>query len=179
MSNNLPILYSFVRCPYAMRVRLAMLEARINCIMREVDIKNKPKDRSATNIPKRTVPVLLLTSGKIIDESLDIIHYALNKDKHLSIQNCPEKEQLSIKALIDSNDIEFVKLLRPYKYPERYPDLSQAACKQEIQDKFLNKYEQMLKDKPFLFGLKSIADIAIFPFIRQFFLVDRSRMVLC
>lgn len=173
MSSNLPILYSFIRCPYAIRARTALFEAGINCVIREVDLKNKPIDMLKVS-PKGTVPILLLENGKVIEESLDIIYYALDQDKSLSIMNHSQEEQRQIKTLIAANDTEFVKLLRLYKYPERYPDDSKESCKQQIQDQFLDKYEEMLKDNMFLFGNRSIADIAIFPFIRQLALVDEE-----
>lgn len=173
MSSNLPILYSFIRCPYAIRARIALFETGINCIIREVDLKHKPTDMLKVS-PKGTVPILLLENGKVIEESLDIIYYALDQNKSLSINNHSQEEQRQIKTLITSNDTEFVKLLKPYKYPARYPDNSKESCKQQIQDQFLNKYEEMLKDDLFLCGCRSIADIAIFPFIRQLALVDEE-----
>jgi len=173
MSNNVPVLYSFLRCPYAMRARIALLEAKVNCLIREVDLKNKPSDMLKIS-PKGTVPVLLLDNGRMIEESLEIIYYALDKHDSLDIQKRPQKEQEQIKALINKNDTEFVKLLRPYKYSEKYPDYSPESCKQEIQDKFLDKYEEMLEGNLFLLRLKSITDIAILPFIRQFAMVDQE-----
>lgn len=170
ISNKCPILYSFIRCPYAIRARTALFEAGINCIVREVDLKNKPTDMLKVS-PKGTVPILLLENGNVIEESLDIIYYA-SQDKSFSIANHSREEQRQIETLITANDTEFIKLLRPYKYPARYPDDSKEACKQQIQDQFLDKYEEMLKDNLFLFGCRSIADIAIFPFIRQLALVD-------
>ena len=156
-----------------MRARIALLEAKVNCLIREVDLKNKPSDMLKIS-SKGTVPVLLLDNGRVIEESLEIIYYALDKHDSLDIQKRPQKEQEQIKALINKNDTEFVKLLRPYKYPEKYPDYSPESCKQEIQDKFLDKYEEMLKGNLFLLGLKSITDIAILPFIRQFAMVDQE-----
>ena len=173
MPDNLPILYSFIRCPYAMRARMALLEAKINCIIREVDLKDKPSDMLKIS-PKGTVPVLLLDDGTVIEESLEIVYYALDKDNSLDIKKRSRKEQQEIKTIITANDTEFVKLLKAYKYPGKYPDYSPEFCKQAIQERFLNKYEEMLKDSLFLFGTISIADIAILPFIRQFAIVDQE-----
>ena len=172
-SDNLPILYSFVRCPYAMRARMALLEAKINCVLREVKLKNKPASMLEIS-PKGTVPVLFLKTGKVIDESLDIVNYALEQNELFNVQKYTKQKQEEIKELITNNDTEFVKLLRPYKYPERYPEHSQEDCKKQIQLEFLDKYEKMLNDNQFLFGLKSRADIAILPFIRQFAIVDQE-----
>lgn len=172
-SDNLPILYSFVRCPYAMRARMALLEAGINCVLREVDLKNKPASMLEIS-PKGTVPVLLLKTGEVIEESLDIVNYALEQNELFNIQKYNKQKQAELQELITNNDTKFVKLLRPYKYPERYPEHSQETCKKQIQVEFLDKYEKMLDNNQFLLGLKSIADIAILPFIRQFAIVDQE-----
>ena len=172
MKDTIPILYSFVRCPYAMRARMALLECRINCIVREVDLRNKPSSMLEIS-PKGTVPVLILKT-RVIDQSLDIVNYALEQNDPFNIQKYTQEKQKEIQELIANNDIEFTKLLRIYKYPERYPEDSQELCKHQIETKFLNKYEKMLDGNLFLFGLKSIADITILPFIRQFSIVDQD-----
>ncbi|MCF8493784.1 MAG: glutathione S-transferase N-terminal domain-containing protein [Rickettsiaceae bacterium] len=172
MKDTIPILYSFVRCPYAMRAIMALLECRINCIVREVDLRNKPSSMLEIS-PKGTVPVLILKT-RVIDQSLDIVNYALEQNDPFNIQKYTQEKQKEIQELIANNDIEFTKLLRIYKYPERYPEDSQELCKHQIETKFLNKYEKMLDSNLFLFGLKSIADITILPFIRQFAIVDQD-----
>ena len=171
MLDNLSILYSFVRCPYAIRARMALVECGINCILREVDLKNKPSSMLEIS-PKGTVPVLLLPDAKIIEESMGIIYYATQNNSLLKIEQYSQEKQLCINTLIANNDTEFVKLVRYYKYPDRYPDESQDRCKEEIQSKFLDLYEQMLQNQQFLLGEKSIADIAIMPMVRQFALVN-------
>ena len=173
MKDTIPILYSFVRCPYAMRARMGLLECKINCIVREVDLRNKPSSMLEMS-PKGTVPVLVLKTGQVIDQSLDIINYALEQNEQFNIQNYTLAKRKDIQELITNNDIEFTKLLRIYKYPERYPDDSQKLSRRQIETQFLDKYEKMLEGKLYLFGLKSIADIAILPFIRQFAIVDQD-----
>lgn len=160
--NELPILYSFVRCPYAMRARYALVKKRINSILREVDLKNKPRELLEIS-PKGTVPVLLLQDGNVIEESMDIVNFASNKGKI-------EKGDLE---MIRANDREFVRLLKIYKYPDRYPDESKNEALQEIITNFFDKYEDILSKQNFLCGDKmTITDIAIFPFVRQFSKVD-------
>ena len=173
MKDTIPILYSFVRFPYAMRARMGLLECQINCIVREVDLRNKPSSMLEIS-PKGTVPVLVLKNGQVIDQSLDIVNYALEQNDRFNIQKYTKEKQKEIQELIANNDIEFTKLLRTYKYPERYPEDSQELCKHQIETKFLDKYEKMLDGNQFLFGLKSIADITILPFIRQFAIVDQD-----
>lgn len=172
MKDTIPILYSFVRCPYAMRARMGLLESKINCIIREVDLKNKPSSMLEIS-PKGTVPILILKT-RVIDQSLDIVNYALEQNDPFNIQKYTKEKQKEIQELIANNDIEFTKLLRTYKYPERYPEDSQELCKHQIETKFLDKYEKMLDGNLFLFRLKSIADITILPFIRQFAIVDQD-----
>jgi len=105
MKDTIPILYSFVRCPYAMRARMALLECRINCIVREVDLRNKPSSMLEIS-PKGTVPVLILKT-RVIDQSLDIVNYALEQNDPFNIQKYTQEKQKEIQELIANNDIEF------------------------------------------------------------------------
>ncbi|MDC0865226.1 glutathione S-transferase N-terminal domain-containing protein [Rickettsiaceae bacterium] len=169
MTKPLPILYSFRRCPYAMRARMALYYSSIDYTLREVDLKNKPQELIDIS-PKATVPVLHLQNGNVIDESLDIIYYALsyNDPENLNVETSEARQMIS------ENDIEFTSLLRKYKYFERYPEKSQESYCIEIENLFLYKYEKMLEKKEFLLGKKSVVDIAILPFIRQFAFVDKE-----
>jgi glutathione S-transferase len=163
-------LYSFRRCPYAMRARLALYYSNIQCVIREVDLKNKPASLIAIS-PKGTVPVLQLPEERVIEESLDIMHYALE-------QHDPEQLSLSYnpsaKFIISDNDNKFVKLLHRYKYFDKYPEQTQVQYRVQAEELFLIKYEIMLQNNQFLLGKKSLADLAILPFIRQFALVDED-----
>jgi glutathione S-transferase len=156
-----------------MRARMALIESGIDYILREVNLKDKPPHLLEIS-PKGTVPVLLFPDGKVIEESLDIIFYATQDHDLLNIDQYDAGKQLQIKALIHNNDTGFIKLVNPYKYPDRFPDQSPDLCRQEIEGKFLAKYESMLSNSPFLFGKKSLADIAILPFVRQFAKVDEE-----
>ncbi|MEI8295085.1 MAG: glutathione S-transferase [Alphaproteobacteria bacterium] len=159
MTETLPILYSFRRCPYAMRARLALYTAKISHEHREVDLKHKPPQMLAIS-PKGTVPVLQLADTTVLEQSLDIMKWAL-KDHHLS-----EKDA----QLITENDTTFKHALDRYKYPGRYPDETGANYR-EFCRVFLDKLEALLN--PFLTGTTvTILDMAIFPFIRQFAQVD-------
>ncbi|MDP5110030.1 MAG: glutathione S-transferase N-terminal domain-containing protein [Rickettsiaceae bacterium] len=173
MNEKLPILYSFRRCPYAMRARMALYYSGINCQLREVSLKNKPSALIDIS-PKATVPVMQLPCGTIIDESLDIIYYAINQNDPEGIDNFSANLRAQINELIASNDSLFASLLHKYKYFEKYPEGSQKAYRKQIEEGFLEKYEQMLERSEYLFGQKSIADIAILPFIRQFAFVDKE-----
>ncbi|HJK86260.1 MAG TPA: glutathione S-transferase N-terminal domain-containing protein [Candidatus Megaira endosymbiont of Nemacystus decipiens] len=171
VNSALPILYSFRRCPYAMRARMVLHYSKISYSLREVDLKNKPS--SLLNLsPKGTVPVLVLHENKIIDESLDIMKYALSKHDPENIQ--PHVQQQKINELIADNDLHFVNLLKKYKYPQRYEGVNTREIRNKIEEDFLSKYELMLQKTNYLLGSKTIADYALLPFIRQFAYVDKE-----
>ena len=168
--NSVPILYSFRRCPYAMRARMALWISGTQVQLREVALKAKPSALIAAS-PKGTVPVLQLASGEVIDESREIMTWALT-------QNDPEhwlgstQQQTAAATLIDANDGPFKGHLDRYKYPARFAGqpTDSARAQGEV---FLQTLERCLGSQPFLLGgHRSLADIAIFPFVRQFSLVD-------
>lgn len=162
--QELAILYSFRRCPYAMRARFSLVQAGIKCELREVNLRDKPAELIELS-PKATVPVLQLSNGKVIDESMDIIKHALNIDII-----SPED-----KSLIAKNDGEFADILRRYKYQERYPEKSREEYREDAEIKFFNNFEAILTENDYLNGAEiGISDIAIFPFIRQFAGVDEE-----
>ncbi|MBT5186864.1 MAG: glutathione S-transferase [Kordiimonadaceae bacterium] len=164
-----PILYSFRRCPYAMRARLVLFACQITCELREVVLRDKPKEM-LTISPKATVPVLQLSDDTIIDESRDIITWAIE-------QNDPNDWQQYINEmndLIDINDQQFKTHLDKYKYSSHHPDLSKEEHR-ENGDFFLKLLNQRLKQQKFLSSDKqTVTDLGIFPFIRQFAFVDKE-----
>lgn len=178
----LPVLYSFRRCPYAMRARLALAASGQRCELREVVLRNKPAEMLQAS-PKGTVPVLVLPDGPVIEQSLDIMLWALEQgdpSAWLSPQSGSLEEML---ALITLCDTEFKPCLDRYKYPDRYADVS--ATQQRGRGAFwLQTLESRLhtcpaesqaSEIPGLFGdRESLADAAIMPFVRQFAQVDRA-----
>jgi glutathione S-transferase len=168
---NYPILYSFRRCPYAMRARLAIVQAQQTVELREVVLRDKPPSMLEIS-PKGTVPVLQLPDETIIDESYDVMIWALT-------QNDPDNWLRSVEhpthtALLEENDGSFKKNLDKYKYANRHPELTeeQHRANGEV---FLLKLEDLLKQNSFLTDqAPSITDAAIFPFIRQFTRVDQE-----
>jgi len=162
-----PILYSFRRCPYAMRARLAIKSSQQTVELREIVLKNKPAFM-LTYSPKGTVPVLVLQQEKVLEESLDIMLWALElKDPEHCLPNSQEQRNEML-ALIRENDTDFKFNLDRYKYADRYPEHSEAFYRQQGEN-FLKGLEQRLIENNFLFGERfSFADMAIFPFIRQF-----------
>ena len=166
MNSALPLLYSFRRCPYAIRARMALAVSGISYERIEVDLKNKPAALFAIS-PKGTVPVLQLADGRVIDESLDIMLYALSVNDTEHWLPAAGELQLQTDALIESNDKIFKPLLDRFKYHTKHVELSQDEH-QANGDVILSDLENRLSQNSFLLGMKpSLADIALFPFIRQ------------
>ncbi len=173
MTVSLPCLYSFRRCPYAMRARLGLLFAEQKVELREIELKNKPEQMLAIS-PKGTVPVLELRDGsqqQVIEESREIVEWALQQnDPHGLL----DTDLAGANALIDQNDNEFKHWLDRYKYADRHPELSKLEYRQQG-EVFLQVLERLLAEHTYLLGERiSIADIAIMPFVRQFAHVDRE-----
>ncbi len=172
-TNSLAILYSFRRCPYAMRARMAICAAGIKVQTIEVSLKNKPQSLIDCS-PKATVPVVVTSNGKVIEESRDIMLWALQQsdpDNWLLQNDGLTQEQMT--QLVDSCDTEFKPLLDRYKYFDRHPEHSQAKYRQQA-EVFLQQLDSRLSTQAFLMDANMrFADVAIFPFIRQFAAVDK------
>ncbi|MEZ5897240.1 MAG: glutathione S-transferase [Parvularculaceae bacterium] len=162
------MLYTFRRCPYAMRARMAITASRVEVEQREVDLKAKPAAMLEAS-PKGTVPVLICKDGTVIDESLDIMLHVLRRhDSEGWLSRAPLDDQL---ALIACNDGPFKDNLDRYKYASRFEGEDSLFHRAEGV-KFLETLNDRLGDG-YLFGSKSaLADIAIFPFVRQFRIAD-------
>lgn len=160
-----PVLYSFRRCPYAMRARMALWVAGVTVGLREVKLAAKPPALLAAS-PKGTVPVLVLAEGTVIDHSLDIMRWAL-------LQNDPEGWLAGEDAaLIAVNDGPFKHHLDRAKYPERYEE-EDGTDHRAAAVALLAPLEARLAEAPCLCGeRRSLTDIALFPFIRQFAAID-------
>jgi len=168
-----PVLYSYRRCPYAMRARMALKYAGIAVDVHEITLSAKPSELLAVS-PKGTVPVLVLqdqTTSKqqVLEQSLDIMHWALQQqdvDGWLTVD-----KQLA-QQLIAENDTSFKQSLDKYKYAIRFPEQSSLTYRAQAEE-FLHKLESQLSQSTFLLSDQlSVADIAIFPFVRQFSGVD-------
>ena len=189
MNSTLPILYTFRRCPYAIRARLALAYSGQPFVWREVVLKDKPAELLRIS-SKATVPVLQLPNGRVIDESRDIMLWALRQqdrqqwlgtrlDAALEDGQSERNDRDSkggsfeaISALIDRNDNGFKTNLDRYKYADRYPKYP-ASYYRAAAEKFVQQLEQCLAKNGHLMGdRQTLADAAIFPFIRQFAGVD-------
>ena len=167
------ILYSFRRCPYAMRARMALDQSGQVCRLREVDFKNKPVHMVEIS-PKATVPVLVLDSGEVVDESLDIMLWTLGRhdsESWLSPGNGSLDDMLE---LIEEADGPFKTHLDRFKYHTHYDGVNRNEERDQAV-KFLSGLDARIARNGQLFGPEpALADIAIFPFVRQFANVERS-----
>lgn len=161
------ILYSFRRCPYAMRARMALRYAGCPVQICEVSLKAKPADMLALS-PKGTVPVLSV-DGEVLEESLQIMHWALARHdpQNWALRDDPNAAQQTTQ-LIERNDTLFKQQLNHYKYAERYPEQSRETYR-ALAEAVLLDLEQRLERQAYLVAAHpSIADVALMPFVRQF-----------
>ena len=167
------VLYSFRRCPYAMRARLALLASGVAYEHREVALKAKPAEMLAVS-PKGTVPVLCLATGEVLEQSLDIMWWALKQsDPHGWLPPTPE-------ALSDAQDMvatldgAFKANLDRYKYPQRF-DLVDGVCHRDEAAAWLLTLDARLQSQAFLSGQRwGWLDACVGPFVRQFARTDRA-----
>jgi len=164
-----PILYSFIRCPYAMRARMALKLTNTKCEIREVRLNNKPK-QMIDKSPKGTVPVLVLQK-EVIDESNDIIEWALSSNN--IFDGNIDYDQIDLtNNLIELFDSKFKYNLDRYKYATRYENIDKDKHKMECLDILIN-LENVISNKEWILGSKiNKLDISILPFIRQFRIAD-------
>lgn len=171
---QLPILYSFRRCPYAMRARLALHYANVQVEHREVLLRDKPLALLNASA-KGTVPVLILDDGRVLDQSLDIMRWALRQHDPEDWQGKrhTKTQRQWAEALIAENDGAFKSAIDRYKYCDRFPDAPPETYRKQAEP-FLEKMESALREHAFVMDQHvDLADVAIFPFVRQFAGVDR------
>lgn len=162
-------LYSYRRCPYAMRARMALVSAGIQCDVEEISFKDKPEKMLAIS-PKGTVPVLVIDENEFLEESLDIVYWALGQSDPKGLLDCDREAAAD---LIATNDGDFKRALDRFKYPSRFPDEDCSGARDKAVE-FLEKLNGRLTVSKHLMGDDiSVADICIFPFVRQFSSVDK------
>ncbi|MCV2403732.1 glutathione S-transferase [Marinomonas sp. C2222] len=173
----LPVLYSFRRCPYAIRARYVLAQLDVKVSLREVVLKSKPEALLALG-SRSTVPQLIDTDGQRYPESMDIIYWALERTQRSDLKTfiwpASLQQQYKIRVWITYNDQVFKYWLDRYKYADRHPEFSESYYR----DKgciFLQRLNKRLSQRRYLFGEEmSLVDMALFPFIRQFAGVDRA-----
>jgi len=170
-SENFPLLYSFRRCPYAMRARLALSVSGPPCVLREVDLKNRPPELYQAS-SKGTVPVLVIDDGDVIEESLEIMRWSLRRKDPENWLAPFEKYAEEAAAIIANCDGYFKFHLDRYKYAQRYENVHPDEHRQQAAQ-FLEELNQKLTSTSFLFGSNvSMVDMAVLPFVRQFAFAD-------
>ena len=156
LPEKLPILYSFRRCPYAIRARMAIVRTEHKCEHREVILRDRPEHMLEIS-PKGTVPVMLLPNGEVIEESLEIMQYVLNWELN-------DDETY----WIDRNDNEFKYHLDRYKYPNRFENVD-FIQQRDLAKRYLDDLDSYLSD-----SMPTRLSDALFPFVRQFANHDRA-----
>ncbi|CAH7267113.1 Glutathione S-transferase [Vibrio chagasii] len=175
--SALPVLYSLRRCPYAMRGRMGIALSKQQVLLREIVTKDKPSELLASS-PKGTVPVLVLSDGKVIEQSLDVMMWALqqNDPQDLLRSSNPSLSE-QIHQLIQQNDNEFIGHLEKYRASVRYrnDDIEQ---RRDLCEAFIRELEAKLGHHDYLFGdFPSLADFAVMPFVSQFVRVEKKWFV--
>jgi glutathione S-transferase len=167
-----PLLYTYRRCPYAMRARMALLVAGIEFDAHEISLRDKPAEMLAAS-PKGTVPVLVLPTGEVLEESLIIMRWAF--EQHDPAHWWRRAQTLENQGLVSVNDGAFKQQLDRYKYPERFVPSERNIQRDQAASGLLNTLEQRLASRPYLGGTSPcMADLAIFPFVRQYRAVDEN-----
>ena len=156
MVTNLPILYSFRRCPYAIRARMSIVRTGFEHELREVLLRDRPEHMMQIS-PKGTVPVMLLPDGTVIEESLEIMQYVLD-------WTLDEEEE----NWVGRNDQEFKHHLDRYKYPNRYDNVDSTTHREEA-CKYLDDLDERLES-----DISVALSDSLFPFVRQFANHDRA-----
>ncbi|MEM8685888.1 MAG: glutathione S-transferase [Pseudomonadota bacterium] len=168
----LPTLYSFRRCPYAMRARLALLASGVRCELREIVLKDKAPEFLCAS-PKGTVPVVVTPAGTAIEQSLEVMQWALAQNDPDGWLDPDEGSAKEMDALISACDGPFKTALDRYKYAARYEG-ADPLSERAKGAAFLLQLNERLATRAYLFGARpSLADMAIAPFVRQFANVDR------
>ncbi|WP_269901291.1 glutathione S-transferase [Paenalcaligenes faecalis] len=173
--EHLPLLYSFRRCPYAMRARLALMASGLRVELREIVLRNKPAHMLQIS-PKGTVPVLLLPNHQVLEESLDIMLWALRQSDPMGLLPHDQAQLDRVLELIKTNDGAFKHGLDRYKYPPRYPEEHAAFSPEQFAlhhrdaaAQVLIELDQRLKKQTYLVANHlTLADFAIAPFVRQY-----------
>ena len=162
-----PILYTFRRCPYAMRARLAIKASGVIVEIREIEIKNKPEQLLCIS-PKATVPVLYISSQTIIQESLDIMKWVLKINDPLKLLKYEKLNKFEVHNILNILENDFKQNLDRYKYPSRF-DNPNPQLYRDKNLKILNEFNNLLQNNKGIYSSHlSLLDYAIFPFVRQF-----------
>ena len=169
----IPILYSFRRCPYCMRAHMALKQSGIKVELREVKLSDIPAEALALS-PDATVPILVLPDGSVFTESWDIVKWSLSQNDPNNWLGDNNEHSLDAEILIETNDYSFKEDLDHYKYADRFPEHSEEHYRTACEE-FIEELEEMLSNNHYLLADQiSLADIGVFPFVRQFSMVNKE-----
>lgn len=168
-----PLLYTFRRCPFAIRARLAIKISGVEVTMQEVSLRAKPNDLLECS-PKGTVPVLKFADGSVLEESLDIMHWALSINDPEHWLDRSTEASTEAMALIRRNDGSFKSALDLYKYAVRFPEHSEEYYREQAETFLVDLNDRLSKDGYLMGNHFTLPDMAIFPFIRQFSNVNQD-----
>ncbi len=174
VSGSLPVLYSLRNCPFAMRARMAIYRSQMPVLLRDIVLSDKPPEMLEAS-PKGTVPVVITSCGTVIEESVEVMLWALseNDPDDLLLSTVPEMLD-SMRGLIHQFDTEFKPCLEAYRAAKRYHEPNLVECRQAC-EKYLCELEERLTRHSYLMAdQESLADLALLPFIRQFARVERQ-----
>ncbi|MCF7355054.1 glutathione S-transferase [Vibrio sp. CK2-1] len=174
LSGSLPVLYSLRNCPFAMRARMAIYRSQVPVLLRDIVLSDKPPEMLEAS-PKGTVPVVVTNCGTAIEESAEVMLWALSENDPDDLLLSAEPEMLdSIRGLIHQFDTEFKPCLEAYRAAKRYHEPNLVECRQAC-EKYLCELEERLSQHSYLMAdQESLADLALLPFIRQFARVERQ-----
>lgn len=162
-----PVFYSFRRCPYAIRARLAVASSGVETELREILLRDKAPEFLEAS-PKGTVPVMVLPDGTVLEESLDVMQWALGLNDPENLLAADSGQRADMRVLVERCESEFKPHLDRFKYHVRYENVDPEA-EREIASRYLWELQGRLKGQDYLFGDRiSFADIGIAPFVRQF-----------
>lgn len=162
-----PLLFTFRRCPFAIRARLAITVSGVEVDQQEVSLRAKPKEMLECS-PKGTVPVLKFADGSVLEQSLDIMQWALSIHDPERWLDHDQAVMNEVMSLIKQNDESFKPALDLYKYAVRFPEHSEAYYREQAEPFLAGLDARLSKDGYLLAGRYTLADMAIFPFVRQF-----------
>ncbi len=168
-----PLLYSFRRCPFAIRARLAIKVSGVEVDTQEVSLRAKPKEMLECS-PKGTVPVLKFSDGRVLEQSLDIMYWALSQNDPEHWLDDDPAVTAEMMSLIKQNDESFKPALDLYKYAVRFPQHSEAYYREQAELFLIDLNARLSNDGYLLADRYTLADMAIFPFIRQFSNVNQD-----
>jgi glutathione S-transferase len=173
---SIPILYSFRRCPYCIRAHMTLKQSGIKVELREVKLSDMPAEALALS-PEATVPILALSDGTVFTESWDIVKWSLAQNDPKLWLGDNDEYSLDAEMLIETNDFSFKEDLDRYKYADRFPEYSEEHYRTACEE-FIEELEEMLNENRYLLADQmSLADIGVFPFVRQFSLVNKEWFV--